>query len=58
MLYTCNYIYLKKEIYMYFECMYFISWQDFLKKVIHVLVQVILLLDLTVLCLKKIDVKG
>lgn len=54
-----NYIYLKKkEIYMYFECMYFISWQDFLKKVIHVLVQVILLLDLTVLCLKKIDVKG
>lgn len=54
-----NYIYLKKkEICMYFECMYFISWQDFLKKVIHVLVQVILLLDLTVLCLRKFDVKG
>lgn len=55
-----NYIYLKKK--KKYTCIssacILYHGKTFLKKVIHVLVQVILLLDLTVLCLRKFDVKG
>lgn len=53
-----NYIYLKKRNIHVFRVHVFYIMARLFKKVIHVLVQVILLLDLTVLCLRKFDVKG